>query len=388
MYKWERNIIEFCEKHLCDIFIVIVTLLALIARITMINFKSDDYLIFLSNWFDFLKTNGFKALATYKGDYNPPYVTIIAILAYLPIEKIYIIKGISIIFDFLLAISIGKLTSYLSKDNKKDIFTLGYSICLFIPSVLLNGALWGQCDSMYAFFIVLSLTYLLKEEYLKSFLMFGLSFSFKLQAVFILPLYVIYYVCKKRYSILYFFVIPIVDLVLCIPAMLVGRSWKACVATYFLQTTEYKGNLVMNFLNIYNFFKGGAEYLYPTAVIVALVICGLTLFYCVIKKPKFDNEQIFTLGIWFLIVMTFILPGMHDRYLYVGEVLAIIYLLIYKRNYKIMSFVVLSPIVTYSYYLFENTLTQEFILILVIIYLFFIIDFTIYTFKLLSGYNR
>lgn len=144
----------------------------------MLDYKSGDYLWHLERWYNSLKeAGGLKGLATYSGDYNPPYVTLIALITYVTSNALYAIKAVSITFDFLLAIAVGKLASYLANDNKKVIFTLAYSICLFIPSVLLNGAFWGQCDSMYTFFIICSLLCLLKEKYLKSFILYGIAFS-------------------------------------------------------------------------------------------------------------------------------------------------------------------------------------------------------------------
>lgn len=152
--------------------------------------------------------------------------------------------------------------------------------------------------------------------------------------------------------------------------------------TYVYQTYEYKTKMVMNFLNIYNLLDCDPNIFYPVSEAVALAICGIVLFCCVYKKTKFNNEQIITLGLWFLIVMTFVLPGMHDRYLYVGEVLALIYLLIYKKNYGVTCFVIFSPLLTYSKFLFEIEI--ENVNLLVITYLILIIIFTINIFKLLA----
>ena len=64
----------------------------------MLDFESGDYQLFLKDWFDYLKANGgIHALKSYVGDYNAPYVTLMALLTYLPIKSLYSIKIISII---------------------------------------------------------------------------------------------------------------------------------------------------------------------------------------------------------------------------------------------------------------------------------------------------
>lgn len=381
MLNGEKKIIIFCEKHATEIFLVIITVLAAIARVCMFDYKSGDYLVHLSVWFDELKNaGGIKGLVNYKGDYNYPYVTIMAILTYLPFNSLYSLKTFSVIFDFLLAISAGSLTNLLSKDKKKTIFV--YSFVLFIPSVLFNGAMWGQCDSIYAFFVVLSLIYLLKEDYFKSFIFLGIAFSFKLQGILIIPVYIIYYVCKKKFSFLYFLLIPIINIILCIPSILVGVDIRNFFEIYLHQTNEYIGNLTLNFINIYSIFNGQPQILSKIGIIATIVICTLTLLYCIFKKPDFSDEQTFTLGMWFLIIETFILPSMHERYLFLGEALAVIYLLVYKKNVGIMSYVILSPLLTYGYYFFGTTI--ENINLLAVLYFTLIIKFTINTFELLD----
>ena len=209
MFKFEEKVINFCKKNYIILFVILITFLAFFVRFKMLDFASYDYNNFLKPWFDDLKSNGgLKGLATYKGDYNAPYMTILALLTYLPINSLYSIKFVSIVFDFLLAISSGLLVKELVKQNKKIYFVLTYAILLFVPSVLLNGAYWCQCDSIYTTFIVLSLLFLVKEKYIPSFIMLGLSLSFKLQFIFILPLYLILYVMKKKFSILNFLIIP------------------------------------------------------------------------------------------------------------------------------------------------------------------------------------
>lgn len=387
MKKYERIVIDFCEKHLCEIFLVVITILAIVARKSMITFPSGDYIDCLKPWYEQLKAaGGFKGLASNFSNYSPLYLTVMALFTYLPLSFLtHIVKWIHIIFDFLLAFSIGLLTSYLSKDNKKTMFSLGYSLCLFIPSVLTNGAMWGQCDAMYAFFVVISLYYLIKEDYTKAFILYGLAYSFKQQALFIIPLYIVYYVIKKKFSILNFLIIPLIYLITCIPSILAGRSLLSCLGIFESQTTLFSNYLNLNFFNIWNLFNGRPDLLYTVGEVLAVIICGLTLFYCEFSKTKLNNEQILTLGIWFLILMTFVLPGMHDRYLFVAEALAVVYLLVYKKNYGIMCFVIFSPLLTYNKYLFGNEI--EDIKLITILYLIFIIIFTINTFKLLANNN-
>lgn len=354
MFKFEERIIDFCKKKYVYIFLVLITLLAILIRIKMLNNSTSDYSTFLKPWFDDLKFNGgLRGLSTYKGDYNAPYMTILALLTYLPINSLYSIKFVSIVFDFLLAISSGILVKELVKQNKNIYFAITYSVLLFMPSILLNGAYWGQCDSIYTTFIVLSLLFLIKEKYVYSFIMLGLAFSFKLQFIFILPLYLVLYVVRKKFSILNFLIIPLVDIVLCLPAIIYGKSILDCLTVYFKQTTTYSRYLVLNFPNIYQIFTGNTETFYILGEIIVIFVCAFTLMYILYKRVKFNSEKILLLGIWFVTIITFLLPGMHERYMFVGEVLSVLYFITYRKNGLFMLFINLCPMITYSIFFGE-----------------------------------
>ena len=65
---------------------IVITIVALIIRLSLFKFVSGDYDVFLREWFDFFKENGISGLANYPGDYNAPYMTILALLSYIPIN--------------------------------------------------------------------------------------------------------------------------------------------------------------------------------------------------------------------------------------------------------------------------------------------------------------
>lgn len=350
MFKSERKIIEFCEKHYMLLGFIIISVLALLIRVSLFKFESGDYVLFLKDWFNYLKANGgFWALKNYPGDYNAPYMTIMSLLTYIPINSLYSIKIVSVFFDFVLAVASAALVKEIIPKNKKFYSFLTYCIVLFLPTVVLNSALWGQCDCIYASFVILSLLYLIKEKYIPSFILLGIAFSFKLQFMFILPLYVVLYIVKKKHSILHFLIIPLTNMVMCIPALIAGKSLKDLLFVYLNQTSEYSSP-VLNFSNIYNYLPIDNN---SFGMIIAVFICALMLIYIIYKKVKFDNMKIITLGLWFVLIMTFVLPSMHERYAFVAEILLVIYFILNKENLPLLLFTFICTIVNYSSFLFR-----------------------------------
>ena len=357
MLKIEKKMVDWFKNNYLIIGLIIVTILACLVRYYMLDFESGDYVSCLSPWFDYLRDNGgILALKNHPGDYNVPYMMIMTLLTYIPLNKLYLIKIVSIIFDFCLALSSAYLVCYLVRDNKKIYFLFTYAIMLFIPEVLMNSAIWGQCDSIYTTFIVLSLLFLLKEKYGCSFILLGVAFAFKLQFIFILPLYIIIYFASKKFSIINFLYIPLVNLILSTPAIVAGRSIGKILSVYFDQVEAYSDSLSWNFLNIYELIGINATIMCKYGIIVIIIICLMMLIYTIYKKVKFDNEKILNLGLWFIIVTTFLLPRMHDRYLYVGSVLALINYIVYRKNLLLLISVNVCSIITYSEFLFGTSM--------------------------------
>ena len=383
MFKFEKKIIDYISKNYIMIGFIFTTFVALAIRFFELPYKSRDYEIFLSGWFDFFESNGgIKALKNFVGDYNAPYNTLLALLTYIPVKSLYLIKSLSILFDFVLAGACSYLLYYIK--NKKEFALVAYAAVLFLPTVIFNSALWGQCDSIYTSFVIIALILLLKEKYKSSFVFLGLAFAFKLQFIFILPIFIVLYFSKKKFSIFNFLIIPLVNVILCLPAIIAGNSLKNVLTIYFTQASEYNDSLVLNFLNIYNLIPGSPDIFYKVGELVSIFVCAAMLAYVIYKNVKWNNEKILNLALWFVVIVTFLLPGMHDRYLFVGDVLAVIVYLAYKKNLFVMISVNLASLLVYSNYLFDFSLAEIDYVFFTIIYMIIIIYYTKYVLELLS----
>ena len=368
--QMENRVLDFFVKHNILIIIAIATVLALVVRLKFRQFESGDFIVFLQPWFDELRAGGgLPAIANYTGDYNMPYVTILALLTYLPFSALTSIKLVSIVFDFVLAISAAYLVYTVTTKNRKMLAAGTYMVMLFLPQFFLNSACWGQCEAIYASFCILALTFLIKEKYWLSFILLGVACAFKLQFIFILPIFVIVYLMKRKFSILNFFIIPVVNLILCIPSLLMGKPLIDCLTVYLGQTQTYAEHTGLNFLNLYTIFDTGAEYWNLVGTILAMMICVGTVFWIINHKVELNNQKILLLATWFVVIITFFLPGMHERYLYVGEILAIIYYIVYRKQGVLALVISVAAWITYAHYLFGleyNPLPYALVLVAVV----------------------
>ena len=376
MLKLEKKIMDIFKRKYILVFMIIITIIALLARIAFIKFQSDDYIYYLSPWFnDLLAKGGLPGLATYIGNYNAPYMTIMAFLTYIPLSSLFTIKAVSIIFDFVLAISASRLVTLLVKKNKKIYSLITYSIVLFMPQVILNSAMWGQCDSIYASFSIIALILLLKEKYWQSFVFLGLAFAFKLQFIFILPVFIIIYVCKNKFSILHFLIIPAVNIIMCLPAIIMGKPILDILKVYFNQTSISTA-LVRNYPNIYNLLAKDIYSFKYFGILATVVIFAMMLFYFIYKKVNWNKDKIIVLSLLVLVIISYILPGIHERYIYVGEILSIVYYLVYRKNLPLVIMVNLNAILTYSIYLtgYETNLIPILSIVYGVIVIYFVIN--------------
>ena len=279
MGKNENRIIDWIITHLWLIFVVAVTICSIIIRFCFRKYESLDYSIYLSQWWNEIHDNGgIFALKKQVGNYNMLYQFFIAIMTYIPIKPLYQYKIFSIVFDYFLAGLVGYITYDISK---KDITkgVLAYAVVIMSPVVFLNSSAWGQCDSIYTFFVVLSLFLMIKERYASAFIILGVAFAFKLQAVFVLPFYVFYYFQKKKFSIGHFFMIPLTMCVTSIPNLIMGRNVFELFSNYTEQM-QMDEKLSMNYPSFWCVFNNASnvDSLKEPAIILTIVILGTYIF--------------------------------------------------------------------------------------------------------------
>lgn len=365
-------VIDFIKKYWFYIAIVIVIALAILARVPLYTKRTGDYNTFLSKWYQDMVDNGIaQFLAKGDGDYTPTYMYILAIFAVFKIPAgesdayLYALKTVSVVFEFLTA-GIVFITSKSILGKNNVITFAGICVALFAPTIVFNGAFWGQCDSIFVFFVALSVMLLLIDKQLLASIAFGVAFSFKLQSIFFLPVLGILFLLKK-YKFRYFFVIPIVYIIIMIPAMICGRSFASCMGVYFNQTDEYP-YLYMNAPNIYAYvYKtittniSVKTHLIPAATWIGLSVIGITAVFTFVrfKDEEITLDRIIAIAYLFAVLAPYVLPKMHDRYFYLADVMAILYLISKPKKWYIPSLTLAASFTGYIVYLFNTYILDD-----------------------------
>lgn len=357
---FEKSFLILLDKYKYFLVCLFITLLSIVIRYFGLPFRSIDMNAFLIPWYEQIKSMGvIKSLGTQVGDYNFLYQMYIVVITKMKLSATFGYKILSILFDYGLAVIIGFLSVFLfDTKNKNIIFLSGYSFTLFLPTVILNSSYWGQADSIYSFFAICSLLFLLRNKYLFSFISLGIAFGFKLQTVFILPVFLLVYLIKKNFSIFYFLLIPLTMYFIYIPSFIFGRSILSPISVYMNQVSEYK--LLSSGINFWGIFGNGDYHnLHLFAIMLTLSILTMGLSYVwITHENNIDSEYIVQLTVWCIWTCVMFLPSMHERYGFIAELL-MVPLLIKDRRMFLPFILMLIPVLSwYSVFLFNTVISN------------------------------
>lgn len=301
--------------------------LALFLRSILLSHATLDYQNFLSHWVEHFRQGGFAALKDPVGNYNVPYLYMLALLPALPFSDLYGIKLFSILFDVLLAWGGLRLAKCLTADKRAPLLT--FSVLLLLPTVVLNGACWGQCDSVWCALCVLALSSALEDRPWRSLALLGLAFAFKLQAIFILPLWLALWL-GGRVKFRHLFAFPAAFGLSMVPALLAGKPSRDILGVYIGQTTDSVGwgTLNYNSPSIFSLIPHGTEFRPFTAkfaIALAFLFMAAVLALLLWRRKILSNASYVLAGAALSLGIPFFLPYMHERYFFLGGVLLAIF---------------------------------------------------------------
>jgi len=315
-------------KVLCIGLIII----SLLIKVSLFKYQYIDFTLYLEKWIAYMQQNGYSSsLKDAFHNYTLSYIYILLFIAKLDLPSLYnlyAIKAISVCFEFIAALYIGKLVYMVRKD--KIVIWLSLAIIPLLPTVILNSSYQSQCDSIYATFAIASIYYVLNDKRILAMVLLGIAISFKIQTVMIFPFYFLY-LLRGNIKWYYFAIVPCIYVLSMIPAWIAGRPILDLLTIYGSQS-EYNSGLVSNFANIYvitgEIFN--SEKIYGMIFVALLtIIAGIILSN---KKYIFDNKTWFKFIFLSTIICPFFLPGMLERYMYLGDLFAILFILTFRKK--------------------------------------------------------
>ncbi|MCI8691692.1 MAG: DUF2029 domain-containing protein [Lachnospiraceae bacterium] len=362
MFRWERKVLEWVEKHIYIIAFAGVTILGGVIRMSLRNHVSADAESSLLPWYNMIVKGGqIQALKYQVGNYNLLYQFLIVVMTYLPLNPLSAYKLLSCIFDYLLAGAMGWLVYTMAEKEKVWKFLAAYSMVLLSPLVIANSATWAQCDSIYTFWLVLTVLFLLKGKFIRAFVFFGLAMSFKLQAIFLLPFLLLAYFCLRKFSVLYFAIVPAVMWLSGIPAFLMGRSFRDVFFVYQFQVSD-SGKMSYHYPSFWLLFCSEnmdmhRAFSYPysiyktAAILLTLCVLAAWMILWIYRKVEWNGQNLLYAAFLLTYTTVLLLPAMHERYGFAYEILAIAIAFRNRKTFPLLAMLTGMSILTYGNFL-------------------------------------
>jgi len=309
------------------LFILALTLLTL--RITLWRyFVNFDLQTAFLPWQNYLLEHGrWHALRHPFSMYFPAYFDITAMTSYLDghFNRVSQIKLVSFVFDIVTAVVAYYFVAHLTRNSapggRKSVAQLVAPFCILAgPTVLLNGAVWGQSDIVYTCFLLLSTFSVIAGSGALAALFFGFAFAFKLQAIFLLP-FIAAMVLQKRIRWWHLLLVPVGWLAALVPPVLNGAN-----PLEFLTLTSSQGEAFpMLAIDVGNPWII-ADRLHMNVHWGTLVGTVLTVFLMIAitiwgARPAFrSGRNTLILATMSVLFLPYFMPKMHDRYFFPAEI--------------------------------------------------------------------
>ena len=298
---------------------------AFVARLLAFGHETLDYQWFLGPWVQhFRDFGGLSGFSVPVGNYHVAYLYFLALFSYIPVPDLYLIKLLSAFFDVVLAYFVMQTVGLYTQSTQRR--RMVFFVTLYLPTVFLNGAYWGQCDSIFTAFLVMSFYYAMKHRPMLSMATLAVSFAFKLQAVFLFPLYLVF-LFTRQIRLRHLPVFPAVYLLVIFPAILLGRPFWDTVLLYFQQADPTGRGLNYNSPSVFALYQGPRVNpgLAQIGIIVAFAFVALVCLIVWFRhRRQVSNGTFLTLALLFVVGVPFFLPQMHERYFFPADLFAVI----------------------------------------------------------------
>ena len=196
---------------------------------------------------------------------------------------------------------------------------IGAAAVLLLPTVVLNGAMWGQADSTYAALCVAGLYHLLCRRPVHAGVYFGLALAFKLQTVLVFPALLLV-ALRRELPLRALAMVPLTYLLLDVPAILLGADWSRLLLVYLRQTGA-DTQLTVNAPSIYALLD-----LDPALRRLCVLGAGVVLLalVAIALRARLTDERMVLYVATSALLTPYLLPSMHERYFYLAEVLTVV----------------------------------------------------------------
>ena len=326
--------------------------LALAARWAGWREKTNDMNIFFQ-WYNQLRAaGGVQGLRHQVGNYNAPFAYLLVLASHGTGPLILRLKLLFMVGDVVLAFFVYRIAALRRPASR--IPAAAALVLLLYPTVVLNASFLGQIDALWAAPALGGVYFLLRDKPWWGCALCGAALAIKPQAIFVFPLLLLLVLAGKiRWRTL--LAAPAAFLLLDLPALVFGRSPLDLLTIYDIGRQAHNvDKLSYNAPSIWAFIPAVhrvASLRTLGTILAAAVVIGV-IYVLVARMLELTAERIVTAAALFAILVPFLLPGMHERYFFLADVLTLVLVVYRPRLWFVALLVEFSSLLSYFPYLF------------------------------------
>lgn len=299
---------------------------ATVLKVSLFPLLNADLTEYFLKWVAHVGRSGLASLGETVTDYPPGYSYVLLVAAPLArvIGDVEAIKACAVAGDLLLAAS-GGLMVWRASGGDAVRAAFAVAALFALPTVVVNSGAWGQSDALWSAVAMLCVHAMAKPTHAPAAaaLALGAAMAIKPQAVFLAPV-LLGYLRATRTPLRWSLPLLAAPLVLmALPMLLAGRDWFAVIRPYAYHTLR-PSLISQGAASAWALAPAGKSQVAFVVGCVVAAAAGLCLAKVAERAARTRSPlAIVTVAALACTAMPFVLPKMHDRYFYMGEVLAV-----------------------------------------------------------------
>jgi len=314
---------RFDRQHLA--LLIAGTALALLLRISLLDFKSNDFLDDGRAWYYQIQVLGFRAFGHDLSNANLPYLYLLYLIArFIPhLPNLTAVKLPALVADFVCATFVYQIVRFRRESRSEAL--LAYMALLLAPAIVLNGSFWGQPDSLCAAAVAVSLFGVLKKKPWVVTTAYGAALAFGLPAIFLLP-FLISLSLKRRLGWKHWLAVPTVLVAGVLPAWVAGRPISGLVLSSVV-SADYSSALSTYAPTLYTWVPtapDAAGTIFHAGLVFALLVMAVLVVLMARSRVELSPQLAVQLATLCVVLVPFVTPKMHERDFLLADVLSIV----------------------------------------------------------------
>ncbi len=338
----------------------VLTVCAVLVGNPALHHASPDITVYYLRWYEHIVQYGrWASLEGSYANYSPPYLYILSLVSFLngKVAPIVLIKLAQVPGMIAAAWLFWSICRKLGCSQTRSL--LAAWIVLVAPEVFQNTLLWGQCDMIHTACLLLMLRLLLARRPGWAMAALGMALAFKLQAIFVGAAVAALFLSAEvpLWSSL---CVPAAYVAMMVPAHLAGRPWTQLLLIY---SQQYDANpdIALSVANPYQLierFTWKHGHFSSVVIDAALLITGVAMIGLILflaRSPwRLRGERLILAMAAALILSPYMLPKMHDRYFFAGDVMVLLLMMLRPTLWPPAAMLQVSALITAYPHLYQG----------------------------------